>query len=482
MTMMMQPEPQKQTQQMWTPLESRDPFAMRVRPTLQSWRDVGSLSQINGLEPLEDICKRFNIELTAHGSTVRRLVSRGNTSIFDLAPFTSDLDLVHSAGPDKTASIKAAILSEVPFGEALRLELHDASTAKAYRVAAAHSGIIPALTLRLGTQTDGIVDTWHGIDDIERRTYRFIKNGFFRDSPLYAAGRDLDLMSALLYLRVALDDDLDERLINQPGLNSAELVIRETTSNSDALTRLARFPELVARLTYQLLGVRFAQPNALTDDAPSFEALSMNTLRTYLAQNSQMSTIFDSIFSASDEIGASRTMSAHLGGSQFRFAIKQDERWTFNREELVESLLATVSVFREAIVTSAEAPTMDEGLTAVAGSPFMPIRPGVSTSSGKDSDEAGVQEFAHFQVLAGMEGHVQTRASEDLSVIAVVFEGDVLKWVTTVPSHCEMRPIGGFVYLHIRCNLGSMCSAVSDGMLRLFVLGWDGRESEMRAL
>jgi len=53
-----------------------------------------SLSSVNGRE---DVCRRYDVRLSAKGSVVRRLVESPSASVFDLARFLSDLDLVPEA-------------------------------------------------------------------------------------------------------------------------------------------------------------------------------------------------------------------------------------------------------------------------------------------------------------------------------------------------------------------------------------------------
>src|SRR5262249_39141614 len=114
-------------------------------------------------------------------------------------------------------------------------------------------------------------------------------------------------------------------------------------------------------------------------------------------------------------------------------------------------------------------------------------RPGIAPSSHEEAlalydtsaTGPGTHEFVHVVVVLGATASVRHWGSEDLSTIAAVFEGRDVRWITTVPSYCHIRRVDGFAYLYVRCNLGDLCEVLSDGALQIFVLGWNGRESQM---
>ena len=211
-----------------------------------------SLLKVSGLEPLQEVCRQFGIDFVAHGSAVRRLLEHPRHSIFDLAPFLSDVDLIHTGSSAQTAAIESAVRKEVPFAECLRLQVRSREAATGFEIAAAHSGIIPAATPRLSTN-EGLLDSWDGLRDIRSKEFRYIKNGFFHSSPLRKTGDDLDVMSVLLYLRILFESDGTPA---ESAIEDCRRVLAETLSSSECLKAIGKNDGLAARLAYSLYSLR----------------------------------------------------------------------------------------------------------------------------------------------------------------------------------------------------------------------------------
>jgi hypothetical protein len=236
-----------------------------------SSKPVLSLADVPGLAGLAEVADRFGVDITAHGSVLRHLVSRASggsirstvgdyfvatpeagLQLFDLTPYAADIDLIHS-GPDSlTDRLYDEILNTVPSAECFRWQLISA-TENASRVQALRcSAIIPANLMTLSTgSTQGIYDPWTGVEDIVTPKYRFIRNGFFVDSPLYRSLRDLEVFSALHYFRILLAEFHDIHDIEaQPGFDDAREVVKDATTIPDTLLRLQKSDYLRARLVY----------------------------------------------------------------------------------------------------------------------------------------------------------------------------------------------------------------------------------------
>ncbi len=451
-----------------------------------------TLCQLVGLEAVGDICRRHKVEITAHGSLVRRLIRQPDANIFDLVPFLSDVDLVHNGTGEQTEAIRLSLLTDVPFAESLRIELRDRKAADFFRSVAAHSGIIPAHTLRLASSGGGILDPWGGIEDIQQLKFRYIKNGFFTDSPLYRLGQDINALSALAYFRTVLESAAP--LEEQPGLDAAVSVIDETTTSSDALSLVCGNPLLCARLIYSLQALRAAAPLLLTLESPTYSRLSLDRLQSYFSVYPLLTDAFSSVFSPFTAYGESISTSAHLAGGLFRLPYRLTQHWQIDAEAAREVMMSTVDAYRassaaRSVTRSLEQPTtVDDGLVVLAASPRIAIRSGKASSSRyatvpnttQDAPSpTGTHEFVHFMVTLAPAEVGLSLGSDSLSIIAAIYEGDTVRWVTTLPACCTLRTIDSVTFLFIRGNLGDLCEVIVNGGLQFFVMAWSGRESRL---
>lgn len=239
------------------------------QPPAPGPRRIRSLTDVVGLERLSDLCARFKVTITAHGSLLRHLVARLSSStfesptpddviltpevpydLFDLVPFASDIDLYHS-GPDSlTDPLRATLLDLIPSAECFRWQLISSRQNEERMLSLHCSALIPAnlLTLSTASQT-GIHDPWRGISDIRTSTYRFIRNGFYSDSPLFRQNRDLELFSALHYFRVLLQSGITN-YSGQPGFADAVAVLADAINRQSTANSLQSSPYLRARLRY----------------------------------------------------------------------------------------------------------------------------------------------------------------------------------------------------------------------------------------
>jgi hypothetical protein len=87
--------------------------------------------------------------------------------LFELTPFTSDVDLMHSGPSNLTPAILDEILADVPAAECFRWELHSEQEVRRTFSAQAKSNLIPARLVEVGMQApDGLLDPTGGADDI----------------------------------------------------------------------------------------------------------------------------------------------------------------------------------------------------------------------------------------------------------------------------------------------------------------------------
>src|ERR1700731_1417083 len=133
---------------------------------------IRSLAEVPGLEPLADVCREFDVEITAHGSLVRRLYRKNVTfgrplpDLFELTPFLSDIDLKHTGSSKQTAAIRDAILARVQSSECFRWDIRSEADLREFAADETHLPVIPANKLELATKAGrGISDSCGGKRD-----------------------------------------------------------------------------------------------------------------------------------------------------------------------------------------------------------------------------------------------------------------------------------------------------------------------------
>jgi hypothetical protein len=192
------------------------------------------ISDIEQLGHLSEIARRFAVKFRLHGGVVSRFIRRTigqkiierPLDLFELTPFTADVDLLHSGTDAQTPEILEALLKAVPNADCFRWELRTESSQAIYSDALPVGGIIPARTLSL--VDDGItelLDPASGNRDISTFNYRYQLNPLFKTSKLYRGGRDLPVFSALLYLQTLFEGAIhSQNMQYQPGWPTAKEV------------------------------------------------------------------------------------------------------------------------------------------------------------------------------------------------------------------------------------------------------------------
>jgi hypothetical protein len=136
-------------------------------PSLLSRRP--RLQDLAPFDTLGDIAKACKVELTLYGGTASRAAMHHfyrpdeELDIFDLAPFSSDIDLEHSGSGEKTVEILLAIQDLVPFANWFRWSIIDYERADKAAAQRAVSTRIPLREMRTVTITRG---GWNGTEQI----------------------------------------------------------------------------------------------------------------------------------------------------------------------------------------------------------------------------------------------------------------------------------------------------------------------------
>lgn len=386
---------------------------------------IRSLWDIRGLEHIRKVCSTHGVHFTAYGGLLRHLLlklletaqSGDRWDLFDLVPFASDIDLIHTGTPDQTELLLRTIVYDIPFADCFRWQLRSVHDNAIYWDSMKVNNVIPASLMTLSTNsTDGIYDRWDGYRDYSSRKFRYIRNGFYTESPLYRAGRDLEACSALLYYRVLLEAGVGPgELESQPGLADARAVVLEAARSADIRIRLEDSAYLRARMRYlcAALGAS-ARPNDLRAAA---ETLALGELAENLGGDLGLSSILLP--------GAALAVSAHLGGDTFRIPFHTDD-W-FSGEEAAARFERALDDLPQRPVPSDsqpdarvfERPRLGPGQQILFGSPPFDIYLGRSESS--HAGPEWLHEFVHFGLRLPVETYSEIKGylPDGLAILAV---------------------------------------------------------------
>ena len=283
-----------------------------------------SLYDLSPLERLRPICSRLGLSVQAFGGIVTRNRQRifandaRANDLFALTPFAADVDLIHSGPPAVTAGLMRAILAEIPAAECFRWQVRSRTDDRIYSEARRCNNIIPARLIELSTdEAEGMYDPWNGDHDIRTRSYRLIRNGFYEQSPLFKSGRDLECLSALIYMQVIFDAELEVgQIAQQPGIP----IIREifqSASNVKTVIALQQSAYLRSRFFYLLANAIVAAPSR---DAVNllFEDCGLNAMLEYFRRSDH--NLIMHLNSTTLQNKFAIVSSARLGGDIFRTA------------------------------------------------------------------------------------------------------------------------------------------------------------------
>jgi hypothetical protein len=408
---------------------------------------VRYLFNVPGLEGLEEVCRAQDISLTCHGGAARRIAALASEretlegwDIFDCVPFSSDIDLVHSGSPGQTPAVRREVHRAVPFAEQLRWEILSREQYAAFEEGKPYSPIVPSFWIELSSD-EGWRDPWNGLDDIATRSFHFQRNGFYARSPLYNAGRDVELISVLLYYKALLD--VSGASPESDGLAVARRIIEEA-AGTDTTIRLQESAYLRSRLRYALTSIKAAAPEDLKPSAPRFTDWGLSMLEPLLKRLSGAEELLQ-ILNWEPEQGY-LSVSSRIGGDIYRLPPVSTDAWT-------SGSAAADSFARMAKeISPTEEIQLESGQTLVVGSQLMECRPGTAPSA-QDS------EFVHFSVKTGIP--VSARP-QGLSAICLVKKPNHPGFAYSAPAACSILTQNDSEHLQVRCNLGRALSTGGD--------------------
>jgi hypothetical protein len=238
----------------------------------------GTLPRLHELPPFacfEGLARDFGVDFTLRGGAAARAAMYleyrpgEDFDLFDVAPFTSDIDLRHSGEAQLTPLIRDAIRERVPFASWCRWSLLDGEKSALEQDNMELSTRVPLRSVHFETRQDTPLPA-DVLSDLRARRVSVFRNPAFSSSGLARTDRDLEVFGVLL----ALNTLVDLREVSGGGTVAHwGLVLNWLAEPAarDQLRRAGSSPELGARL-WHMLAPQIARADA--EDRRWQEALS----------------------------------------------------------------------------------------------------------------------------------------------------------------------------------------------------------------
>jgi hypothetical protein len=434
--------------------------------------EIQSIYDIEELSYLKLIADQRKISFILFGSTVRRLVlnlmQSEKKSLFELCPFASDIDLLHSGKSEMNSQILADLYNGMPNADCFRWDIRSRFENRIYRQAMYCNALVPVNMMALGTS--GLIDNWNGLDDIKSKSYRLIRNGFYKRSKLFKSGKDLEFFAVLIYLR-ALAEASVKVWQDQPGWKDAIQILREAKSTL-SIHYLGENAYLRARLRYLLKGLASSVVNrrelaTLADQSELTELLNFIDI----AMGQKIPFRKELVFDEQNCI----VSSSRVEGDIFRLPHYTDTWASITPGTLLDTFSQELrsKTLTEFFSTSnnLEILTIDRDLNILMASPILQLTPGIPPSSRMEGNSTKVicQEFICFSMPYNKD--LPNVEEEDLSAILEIIAG------TNYTDKRHIIPLSAICnivtneneekLIHVRMNVGMLLEQAHSLVKRL---------------
>ncbi|WP_282608160.1 hypothetical protein [Pelagibius sp. Alg239-R121] len=171
---------------------------------------VMPLHEVPAFRGLKEVAKEFGVEFTLFGGAATRALMYmhyrpgEDFDLFNLTPFTSDIDLWHNGEREDTPNIMQAINETILFAPWCRWALQDADIGKKAAVNRSRSTRVPLRSLALSTLESMEIPT-AAIEDLQARRVSFERNEAYRQSDFARKGRDAEIFGLIMALNLLAD-------------------------------------------------------------------------------------------------------------------------------------------------------------------------------------------------------------------------------------------------------------------------------------
>lgn len=172
--------------------------------------DQLQLQKIGPFRGLGRVARELDIPLTLFGGVASRVAlrlirrPRMRLNLFDLAPFSADIDLEYAAGPERGPEVLAAIQEYVPFASWFRWSLVDEVRAVEAAAQRQISTTVPLRSIRFTTNASPDISA-DAFNDLRTGRVSFQRNPKFNRGSSPQAHRDVELFGLMMALNAEVD-------------------------------------------------------------------------------------------------------------------------------------------------------------------------------------------------------------------------------------------------------------------------------------
>jgi hypothetical protein len=378
--------------------------------------------------------------------------------------------LIHSGLHTQTNTIRADIVNTLPFAEALRWDIHSQAGFVDYRKALLYAPIVPANLIELSSdRAVGWSDPWNGLDDIATENYRFIRNGFYSQSPLREAGRDIELFGTLLFYKTMLRGTT--KSYPESTANPAAAVIEDGCYGQDWYLRLSSNKYLQTKLLYFLSAIKASRPKDLVPISGLTAALKLDSLVDYIRSIPSLGSTCGTLLEWPElrDTWLSHHFWNLVNFGYLSFRLANGNLMTGRWSTLIEPMSDLADRFVAGVGKD-----LIRGQKIIAASPAIPCGRGQTLSSANgQAPHLSASSFGDELIHLCVPLDLGSRYPEDISVIISIAIGSRTIGVLSPPTACEsLNPQSGCLYL--RANVGGILNEVCDGFqpvsIRAFIV------------
>ncbi|MEM7683218.1 MAG: hypothetical protein AAF293_00230 [Pseudomonadota bacterium] len=388
------------------------------------------------LAPLEQIANDLRINLTLFGGAASRAIMHKlaqspdeKSTLFDLAPFSSDFDLSHDGDNEVSARLKRRITEDIPFSSWFRWSVLDGEASQTARAARASSTTVALRRIEIGNLGNSRVPP-QAIDDISRRVVSCKRNPAYEDSDLARKGRDVEFFGFLLALNALMD--LREILGDgqlEPGVGD----VSGWLSPQSITRQLSLFESnpLLARRLWNLLANLFARTGQ--DLIKEFPALGL--IVELAGAVSEIPPILEAHLIAQQGLSASRVTAAGV----YRVSDRTPKILTgAQAQDFTEQFLRQLPAGRDP--EDGEAPIrLDPAFELIAVVPVVTVEPYVYESSDREDHDpffSGADE--EFLEIAWLPEVAQPLHANGITACMIPYPG-----AFSMPYTFDVPAVGG---------------------------------------
>ncbi len=232
--------------------------------------------RLQGIRPLRGlgkVARELGTPLTLIGGTASRAAMRlarrpgGRFDLFDLVPFSSDIDLEYDDGPERGPEVLQAIHERVPFASWFRWSLIDRERAAKAAAQREMSTVVPLRRIRFSTHCPPEISP-EALSDLETGRVSFRRHPRFEAFAHDGQAPDAEIFG----LMMALNVEADMRAVDgaAPGLDETDALEWLQKDGWNDLVRILGDPRLIGRF-WTLFATRWSLAGP---EGPVFETLT----------------------------------------------------------------------------------------------------------------------------------------------------------------------------------------------------------------